>query len=106
MGSPTTVFARIPFMYAKQDLERGEITVLKGSPRDDQLRGLRYLELYNPAIHERKGCDNCGKVFASDGFRIAHRSKKGGCLAPSSEITRDETAMLLDVDPKSVVMEG
>jgi len=99
------MIAKIPFTYNRQNLERGELVELKGTPRDDQLRGLNYFVTYDKNEHSRSMCDNCGKIFASDGFRISHKKKPGGCLAPSPEITKAETADLLGVDPLKVKVE-
>jgi hypothetical protein len=101
----TLYFARIPFTYANQDLERGEILELKGSPRDDQLRGLKYFLAFDSSEHTKNRCDMCGKEFCSEGFYLTHKRKRGGCLAPSPDITKSETAMLLDMDPKKVIVE-
>ena len=103
--SETVVFARVPFTYSHQDLERGEIVTLKGTPRDEQLRGLGFLVAFDPHEHRKLPCDSCGRKFVSDGFLLTHKRKAGGCLAPSPDITKDETAMLLNVDPKKVVVE-
>ena len=101
----TLFFARIPFTYVGQDLERGELVVLKGTARDDQLRGLKYFIAFDAHEQTKHRCDNCGKEFCSEGFYLTHKKKKGGCLAPSPDITRAETAMLLDMDVEKVRVE-
>jgi hypothetical protein len=99
------MIARIPFTYLRQELERGELVELKGTPRDDQLRGLGYFIPFDKHEHGQLVCDMCGKIFASEGFRIAHKRKIGGCKAPSSPITRAETAGLLNIEPKNLVTD-
>lgn len=99
------VIARIPFKYMGNELERGEVVELRGSARDEQLRGLGYFIAYDKNEHGEMVCDNCSKRFASDGFRLAHKKKLGGCLAPSSPISRAETAELLGVEEKKVKIE-
>jgi hypothetical protein len=102
----TTVLARIPFTYVNQPLERGELVVLKGSPKDDQLRGLGYFLLYEADKHNKISCLDCGRVFATSGFLEMHRSKKGGCLGPSAPITNIESAILMGVDENRVRVEA
>ena len=98
-------YARIPFTYCNQDLERGEILSLRDSPRDNQLRGLKYFIAFDPAEHTKQRCDMCGKEFCAEGFYLMHKRKIGGCKAPSPDITKVETAMLLDLDPQKVTVE-
>jgi hypothetical protein len=47
----------------------------------------------------------CSKKFANEGFYLTHKRKVGGCMAPSTEITKAETAMLLEVDLDKVKVE-
>jgi hypothetical protein len=98
-------FTRIPFQYGGYKYERGEIFSPKGLPRDAQLLGLGYYLPYDKHEHSLRQCDNCGKQFASEPFYIMHKSKPGGCLAPSAPITKMETAMLLGKEPKEVRVE-
>jgi hypothetical protein len=102
---PNTMVARIPFTYVGQELERGELVELKGTARDDQLRGLKYFLQFDPNEHGKHRCDSCGKIFAYEGFYTAHKKKRGGCLSPGTDITKEETAMLLDLDPAKVKVE-
>ncbi len=101
----TTVFARVPFTYARKPLERGELVVLQGTPRDDQLRSLGYFLVYSVTEHKRVLCETCSKAFAGEGFLTAHKRKKGGCHGESAPITNAETAALLDLDPAKVKVE-
>jgi hypothetical protein len=99
------MLARVPFRYVGQNLERGELFSLRGSPRDNQLLGIGYMIPFDKNEHRDMACDNCGKHFATEGFYIAHKSKKGGCLAPSPDITKGETAMLLNIDLQKLTVE-
>jgi hypothetical protein len=47
----------------------------------------------------------CPRAFASEAFLLVHKKKKGGCMAPSPDITVEETAMLAGVDPKKMKVE-
>jgi hypothetical protein len=98
-------FARIPFRYSGKELERGEIFAPKGLPRDAQLLGLGYYLPFDPHDYKSMMCDSCGKKFATDNFRLMHKQKKGGCLAPSTPISRAETAMLIGKDLNEVRVE-
>ena len=100
----TLYFARVPFTYANQDLERGEILELKNTARDNQLRGLKYFLPFDPIEHSKHQCDGCGKIFCSEGFYLTHK-RKPSCISPSAEITKAETAMLLEMDPLKVKVE-
>lgn len=97
-------FARVPFTYDGLELERGELLALRGTPRDGQLRGLKYFLPFDPSEHSKKPCDMCGKVFVSEGFYLTHK-RKPSCKAPSPGITKAETAMLLEMDVKDVKVE-
>lgn len=102
--SERKMFARIPFLYAGQNLDRGEILMLKGTPRDEQLIGLRYFAPFVSKEHSVFQCDDCGRQFIGEGHRLAHRRKKGGCLAVTQKITNADTADLLEVDPNNLRM--
>lgn len=95
------VIAKIPFQYGPQQLERGEIISLRGFPRDNQLIALKYFLQYDPREHQKQNCPMCGKSFAGYSFLLAHK-KKPNCLAESPDITTEETADLLGIDPKNV----
>jgi len=105
MTTTERFFARIPFKYAGQPLDRGELIILKGTRRDDQLRGLGYFLKFDPREHTESMCDGCGRKFAGSAFRDEHKRKKGGCLADEQEITKGEFAMLVDKDVKDVQVE-
>jgi hypothetical protein len=105
MSTDPKFFARIPFRYIGYTYERGEIFIPRQSPRDAQLLGLGYYIPYDKNEHSLKQCDNCGKNFATESFYHMHKQKAGGCLAPGGDITRAETAMLLDQDIKNVRVE-
>lgn len=91
------VFAKVPFGYGGQELERGEVITLRGLPRDSQLMNLKYLIQFDAREHEKQSCMQCGKVFAGYSFLLGHK-KKPDCMAASGEITTEETAELLGVD--------
>jgi hypothetical protein len=95
------VIARIPFQYGPQNVERGEVLTLKGFPRDNQLLALRYFIQYDAREHNKQPCPMCGRTFAGYSFLLGHK-KKPNCLAASPEITAEETADLLGIDPKNV----
>lgn len=100
------VISRVPFKFDGKELERGELFELDFSkPRARQLLGLKYFVVFDVREHEDHMCDKCGKKFASENFYVMHKKKAGGCLGPSSPITRAETAMLLDADPDKVKVE-
>ena len=97
----TEVFAKVPFNYGGQDLERGEIIHLRGLPRDNQLVNLKYFIRYAEGEHSKQSCLKCGKIFAGHSFLLGHK-RKPDCLTPSSGITNEETAELLGTDTSRV----
>jgi hypothetical protein len=91
------VFAKVPFMYGGQNLERGEVINLRGLPRDTQLVRLKYFIEFAEGEHTEQSCPTCGKKFATYSYLLGHK-RKPDCLSPSSDITKEETAELLGVD--------
>ena len=98
------VFARKPFKYAGQDLDRGEILTLRATPRDEQLLGLRYLAPFVSNDHSVFQCDGCGRQFITELHRIGHRQKKGGCMSAEQKMTNADIADLLEIDPEKLKM--
>jgi hypothetical protein len=84
-------------------LDRGELTDLRGTARDQKLLALKYFNKFDPKEYRVCQCDNCGHKFVSESFYIDHKRKKGGCKAPSQEITTKEHAELLGWEEKDVV---
>lgn len=93
-------YARVPFQYGEQNLDRGELITLQGFPRDAQLVGLRYL-MEQPRAEKTHRCDMCGKRFANEDFYRQHKAKPD-CMSEPKPISRLETAQLLDVDVNRV----
>jgi len=100
------VFAKFPWKYARQNLDRGEIIELKGTSRDEQLVGLKYFVVYDPVKNTLNKCerDGCPRVFASPQYLLEHRRKKGGCDSLEQKTTKRDTAELLDVDVQNLKM--
>lgn len=99
------VIARIPFAYMHQDLDRGELTELRGSPRDNLLlSGVKYFVAYDPVHHEIKACDSCGRKFLGHANLLEHR-KKPNCNAVTQEISKKDWADVIEVDPTKVALD-
>lgn len=98
------VYAKIPFNYGGQELERGEVISLRGLPRDNQLVNLRYFIKVDSREHDKQACLSCGKIFAGYSYLQGHK-RKPDCLAPSPEITREETAELIGADAAKARIE-
>ena len=94
------VFAKIPFQYGTQQLERGEVLMLRNLPRDNQLVALKYLIQFDAREHDKQTCPDCGKVFSGYSYLLGHR-RKPNCLAASPEITIEETAELIGANPET-----
>lgn len=103
MAVERKVFARKPFKYAGQDLDRGEILTLRATPRDEQLLGLGYLSPFKTNDHSVFQCDGCGRQFITEIHRGQHQ-KKSTCPAVEQEMTKADTADLLGVDPEKLKM--
>lgn len=104
----TKVVARVPFKYAGNVLDRGELTELKGSPRDEKLLGLKYFILFDPKIHTPQRCDTCTRMFISESALIGHK-KKPTCFSDQSDlqpISTFETAEMVGADPTKFKMES
>ena len=98
------VFARFPFKYAGDNLDRGELIEFKGTPNDERLLGLKYFVRFDPTRDAPKMCDNCGRKFAGPQYLLGHQKKKGGCMSTEQKTTHRDTAILLDVDPAKLQM--
>lgn len=103
MAVERKVFARKPFKYAGQDLDRGEILTLRATPRDEQLLSLRYLAPFVSSEHSVFQCDGCGRQFISEMHRRGHQ-KKSTCIAVEQEMTKADTADLLEIDLNKLKM--
>ncbi len=102
-GVEVKVFARKPFKYAGQNLDRGEVFSLRATPRDEQLLGLRYIAPFVSSKMSVYQCDGCGRKFVGEAHRLAHQ-RKTNCEALEQEMTKADTADLLEVDPEKLKM--
>ena len=98
------VFAKIPFTYNGKPLDRGQLLELEGCKNDVKLVGQNFLIPFD-AVHDRRWpCDMCGQKFATEMHLHMHRAKPT-CIAEGPEVTRQEQAELLDVDPSKMVLD-
>ena len=88
------VVARIPFTYAGQNLDRGQVTRLGGHRNDEKLLGLKYFMPYDPNVYSLKPCDNCGRKFIDDASLFGHKRKED-CKADEQTISSSESEELM-----------
>ena len=105
MSEGKEVYARIPQNYDGTQMDRGQIINLHGCRNDEKLLFFRYLLPFDPVHTIRRKCDTCGANFAGDMFYNMHK-RKSSCKAPGSEITRQEQADLLEVEPGKMVLDS
>lgn len=73
----TKYWARRPFKYAGQNLDRGQVFELIGAINDEKLVRMEYIvELGSRA--ETYECSECGSQFVEMGMRTAHGNKRHG----------------------------
>lgn len=82
-------YARRPFTYAGQDLERGQVFNLAGVPNDEKLIRLNYISEVADK-HEVYICAECRRQFVQMGYRDmhgkeAHRRRPRAFASPEDE---------------------
>jgi hypothetical protein len=86
------VWAKRPFDYAAQSLDRGQVIELAGARNDEKLVRLGYLEPWKGSKRELHICDECGAQFVGLRERTVHFEKRHleRALTPEQEDARDE----------------
>lgn len=98
-------FAKGPFRYAGDELDRGQVVPrLKGTPNDQRLVGLGYLIPFERGEYKLHRCDMCGADFVQESFYVAHKAKSRqfGCKADGGNFTNREIGEIADVDHKKI----
>lgn len=102
---PQLHFAKGPFTYAGEQLDRGQVLKdLKGTPRDEKLVGLGFLIPFNEGEFKLHRCDMCSEDFISESHYIAHKakSKRVGCKADGGDFTNEEIGEMANVKPEKI----
>lgn len=99
--SPTKVWARRPFGYANQQLDRGQIFELQGKRNDDRLVSYKYVEEV-PKGTEIKTCSECGGEFIGESYRRTHGEKRH----PTVPRTIEEEERLADREERVLAKEA
>jgi hypothetical protein len=88
-------YARRPFDYDGESLDRGQIFQFKGLRNDERLLTLGYAQKLQKNADELE-CNRCGAVFTGHGELNAH----GKLRHPAEPMTEDELADALEREHK------
>lgn len=76
-GRRRKYWARRPFKYAGQELDRGQVFHLVGATNDEKLIRMEYIVILG-AKAETYECSECGAEFVEMGMRTSHGNKRHG----------------------------
>jgi phage FluMu protein Com len=109
MASQQKVYAKVPFRYGPagtngEPVDRGQIITLLGLRNDSAMLHVNMVQPITTLKSDVRKCDSCGAEFITENFYYMHK-KKPSCKTMQTDISKRETAEMIDADVSKVMVE-